>query len=127
MTLKAKLFFILVFWGGFLLPEITFGQLKAVPFEEIAALNKAAPKPMLVFIHTDWCNYCQGMKNTTFKNSDVIQLLSKNFYFMDLNAEEKRNIHFHQKVFRYKPTGNNTGINGQQHRDKRISRATRQQ
>jgi thioredoxin-related protein len=107
----VKLFPILFFLGYVLLPGITFGQLKAISFEEIATLQKVDPRPMVVFIHTDWCRYCQGMKYTTFKNDNVIKLLNNNFYFLDLNAEEKRDIRFHQKTFKYKPTGNNTGVN----------------
>lgn len=111
MKLKGKIFAILFLLGFVLLPRITFGQLKAVQFEDMAALQKAEPRPMVVFIHTDWCQYCQGMKNTTFKNENIIKLLNKNFYFLDLNAEEKRNIRFHQQTFKYKPKGNNTGVN----------------
>lgn len=111
MKLTLKLFAILVFLSYFLLPRISFGQLRVVPFEEVAILQKIDPRPMVVFIHTDWCRYCQGMKNTTFKNDNIIRLLNKNFYFLDLNAEEKRNIYFHQKTFKYKPKGNNTGVN----------------
>lgn len=111
MKLKVKLFSLLFFLGYVLLPQPTFGQLKAVLFEDIAALQKTNPRPVVVFIHTDWCRYCQGMKNTTFKNDNIVKLLNENFYFLDLNAEEKRNIRFHQKTFKYKPTGNNTGVN----------------
>ncbi len=51
------------------------------------------------------------MKNTTFKNPQVIQLLNKHYYFIDFNAEEKRNIFFNGTWFKYKPTGINTGVN----------------
>ena len=66
MKLQVKLFSVLFFLGYGLLPGITFGQLKIVPFEEIATLQQLEPRPMVIFIHTDWCRYCQGMKNTTF-------------------------------------------------------------
>ena len=111
MKFQVKLFSVLFFLGSGLLPGITFGQLKIVPFEEIATLQQVEPRPMVIFIHTDWCRYCQGMKNTTFKNDHVVKLLNENFYFLDLNAEEERNIRFHQNTFKYKPRGNNTGVN----------------
>ncbi len=50
------------------------------------------------------------MKNTTFQNSEVIQLLNQNFYFISLDIEEKRDIFFRKIIFRYKPTGNKTGV-----------------
>ena len=39
-----------------------------------------------------------------------MQLLNENFYFVKLNREEKKDIHFLGKKFIYKPTGTNTGI-----------------
>lgn len=50
------------------------------------------------------------MKTTTFKNQEIIQKLNSDFYFIDLNAEEKRDISFNNQVFKYEPTGNNVGI-----------------
>lgn len=106
-----KIWGVFFFLGYVLLPHNSYGQLKIIKFEEVADLQKKDPKPMVVFIHTDWCKYCQGMKNTTFKNARVIELLNRDFYFLNLNAEEKSNITFHRQTFKYKPTGNNTGVN----------------
>jgi thioredoxin-related protein len=50
------------------------------------------------------------MKETTFKNKKIIQLLNDNFYFVKLNGEEKKDITFLGKTFVYKPTGTNTGV-----------------
>jgi len=99
------LFFIVLF------PTKTFAQLKAYQFEEIDSLQKVENRKVMIFIHTDWCKYCQRTKSTTFKNDSIIEQINKQFYFIDLNAEEKRNIVFNNHVFKYKPTGINTGIN----------------
>lgn len=50
------------------------------------------------------------MENTTFTNDKVTTLLNNKYYFIDLNAEEKRDITIGGHVFRYKSSGNNTGI-----------------
>lgn len=50
------------------------------------------------------------MKNTTFKNQEVSEKLNSDFYFIDLNAEEKRAIAFNKHIFKYKPSGNNVGV-----------------
>ena len=50
------------------------------------------------------------MKTTTFKNQEIIQSLNSDFYFIDFNAEEKRDIFFGGKTFKYQPTGNNVGV-----------------
>lgn len=89
--------------------KILFAQIKTVQFEQIDSLQKAEKRPVIIFIHTDWCKYCQSMKNTTFKNDSIIKLLNDKFYFIDFNAEEKRKIIFDGQTFKYKPTGTNTG------------------
>lgn len=87
-----------------------FCQLKSIPFEAVDSLQQIQKRNIIVFIHTDWCQFCQRMKSTTFKNQEVIQKLNSDFYFIDLNAEEKRDILFNNKVFKYQPTGNNVGV-----------------
>lgn len=50
------------------------------------------------------------MKKTTFKNKEVIKTLNESFWFIELNAEEKRTIRFNGQSYSFKPTGNNIGI-----------------
>lgn len=88
-----------------------FCQLKSRKFEAIDGLQQIQKRRIIVFIHTDWCQFCQRMKSTTFKNQEIIQKLNSDFYFIDLNAEEKRDISFNNQVFKYQPSGNNVGIN----------------
>lgn len=87
-----------------------FCQLQSRSFEAIDSLQKMEKKKIIVFIHTDWCQYCQKMKVTTFKNPEIIQSLNSDFYFIAFNAEEKRDITFNKQTFKYKPTGNNVGV-----------------
>ena len=84
--------------------------LKVYTFSEVDSLSQQRPKPIAVFIYTDWCKICYGMKETTFKNKKVIELLNDHFYFITLNGEEKKDITFLGKTFVYKPTGTNTGV-----------------
>lgn len=104
----------LIFWWFctcvFLQAQSLFAQIKTVRFEQIESLQKIEKRNVVVFIHTDWCKYCQTMQNTTFKNDSIIYKLNTQFYFIDLNAEQKENIVFNGRTFKYKPTGTNTGI-----------------
>lgn len=93
-----------------LFPFTAFAQIQTQSFEQIDKLQQTQQKPMVVFVHTDWCRYCQTMKNTTFQNEEVVQLLNENFWFADLYAEEKNDIYFKGHTFSFKPTGRNTGI-----------------
>jgi thioredoxin-related protein len=92
------------------LPINSYGQLNKYQFEQIDSLQNREKRPVLVFIHTVWCKYCQAMQNTSFKNKDIESLLNKHFYLVELDAEEKKDIQFHGQIFRFKPTGNNTGV-----------------
>lgn len=100
---------ILVF-GCFLFPNEIHSQLKKNQFEDVENLQKNNSRNLVIFIHTDWCQYCKTMQNTTFRNEKVVEVLNKNFYFIELNAEEKRPIIFAGKIFNFKPTGKNIGI-----------------
>lgn len=106
-----KIFLIFIFYGSL----AAYSQqeslsLKVFTFSEVEKMNQEKPKPIVVFIYTDWCKICHGMKKTTLENKEVIQLLNKKFYFVKLNGEEKENITFLGKTFTYKPTGINTGV-----------------
>ena len=103
---KGFLILLIFFWA---IPS-SFAQLKTYSFEEVEMRIKENPKPVVVFIHTSWCKYCQMMKNSTFKNEDVIAILNKDFYFVSFDAESKESIHFNNHTFRFKPSGQDVGI-----------------
>lgn len=108
--MMKKCLSIIIVWVCILLQaQTSFAQLNTYQFEQIDSLQKIEKRKVVVFIHTEWCKYCQTMQNTTFKNDSIIKILNDKFYFIDCNAEEKRNIVFNNNAFKYKPTGINTG------------------
>jgi len=110
MIHPLKIFFLLIISSCYLIPCDLYSQLKQYQFEDIDSLQNIEQRNVFVFIHTDWCKYCQLMKNTTLKSRDVVDKLNKNYYFISHNGEEKRNITIDGKIFKYKPTGLNTGM-----------------
>ncbi|TDE55250.1 thioredoxin family protein [Flavobacterium sp. GT3P67] len=86
-----------------------FAQLHSASLEQIDSLQSVEKRKTIVFIQTDWCQFCHAMKNTTFKNEAIITELNTYFYFVDFNAEEKRTVVFNKTTFQFKPTGNNSG------------------
>lgn len=102
-----KLLVFIFFWG---ITSSAFSQLQKVSFEAIDSLQQIQKRKTIVFIHTDWCQFCHRMKQTTFKNQEIIQSLNSDFYFIEFNAEEKRDIAFNARIFKYQPTGNNVGV-----------------
>jgi thioredoxin-related protein len=107
-----KNFLIFFFFGCFAANAQTKKtELKIYTFSEAEKLHQQKPKPIVVFIYTDWCKFCFGMKNNTFKNEAVIPILNDKFYFLKLNAEQKEEILFLGRNFKYIPSGNKTGVN----------------
>lgn len=103
---KTALIFLLIVMA---IPS-SYAQLKTYTFQEAEQLVIENPKPIVVFTHTSWCNYCKMMENSTFKNPSVINELNENFYFISFDAESKKEITFNNHTFQFKPTGTNTGI-----------------
>ena len=105
--MKKSLYILLIFFWT--IPS-GFAQLKTYTFEEAEKLSQENSKPFVVFIHTSWCMYCKMMENSTFKNSEIINILNSKFYFIPLDAESKDDILFNNHQFQFIPKGQNTGI-----------------
>ncbi len=105
--MKKWVYIVLIFFWAI---QSGFAQLKTYSFEEAEKLCKENPKPFVVFVHTSWCNYCKMMENSTFKNLETVRLLNNDFYFISLDAESKRDIHFNNNTFKFQPKGQNSGI-----------------
>ncbi len=95
----------------FLLQGKSFGQLRIHSVDQIDSLQKMEQRIALVFINTDWCVYCENMKNTTFQNIELINLLNDHYWFISFDAEYKKSIVFNGNKYDYIPSGNNTGVN----------------
>lgn len=88
----------------------SFGQLQTYQFEQIDSLWQAEKRPLVVFLHTDWCRYCAAMQQKTLQNETVVDLLNKDFYFLPFDAESEDAITFRGHQFLFEPTGRGTGI-----------------
>ncbi len=97
-------------WIVILQSPPAFAQPDAFRFEQLDSLRQAERRPIVVLISTDWCRYCSRMKLTTLRDERVVQQLDEGFYFVSLNAEEKKAIRFHGHTFKYRPTGTGTGV-----------------
>lgn len=71
-----------------------------MPFEEITSIEMfdekkdkafADGKTMIVFFHTDTCPVCKHLRESTFKDEHVKQLLSQKYVALSVNISDKTN------------------------------------
>lgn len=74
------------------------------------SLRHAEARHLVFWVHTGWCRYCQAMQSTTFKDDNVRELLNRRFWFVMFDAEDPQDIRFNGQVFRFRPSGEGTGI-----------------
>lgn len=72
-------------------------------FEEAVALQAKQPRKILVDVYTDWCGWCKKMDKYTYTDTSVINNLKRNYYLVKFNAEQKEEVKFKDKVFKFKP------------------------
>lgn len=77
-------------------------QNKPVTFEDLKALQTIEPRFVVVLIRTVWCKYCHAMQNMMLKNTNASLLLRDKFYTVFLDAEEKKDIFFAGRTFKFK-------------------------
>ncbi len=62
-------------------------------FEDLNDSLSVEMKPIMVFIHADWCKFCLMQEQTTFKDSTIIKEL-ENYYCLKLNVNTEHPINF---------------------------------
>ncbi|MGL1886989.1 MAG: DUF255 domain-containing protein [Reichenbachiella sp.] len=82
-------------------------NVKWYTFEEAVALNKKEPKKIFIDIYTDWCGWCKKMDKATFNHPEIAKYLNDNYYPVKLNAEQREDIQFRDKTFKWVESGRN--------------------
>lgn len=84
-------------------------ELKWTNFEQLVELQRKEARPLMVFIHADWCKFCLMQENNTFTDKEIAQYLNENYYVLKLNGESQEAIRFLGREYRYKSSGAGTG------------------
>lgn len=88
------------------------GQIEWMSFEE--AVKKAredkekngqSTKKILIDVYTDWCGWCKKMDKATFQHASIAPYVNEHFYAVKLNAEQKEDIQFDGKTFKFVASG----------------------
>jgi thioredoxin-related protein len=81
-------------------------EINWLSLEEAVALQKKAPKKIMMDVYTSWCGPCKMLDRNTFHNADVVNYVNKNYYAVKFNAEGNEVVTFKGNTFsnpNYKP------------------------
>ena len=86
--------------------------LKWYTWEEAVALQKIAPKKVMVDMYTDWCGWCKRMDASTFSDPAITAYIQDNFYPVKFDAEQKGDVAFNGNTFKFiaPPQGGARGV-----------------
>ena len=70
---------------------------------EIVAKDNS--KKVFVDVYTDWCGWCKRMDKDTFNNPEVAQYMNDTFLMVKLDGEDRDNIEYKGRTFKYVPGG----------------------
>ncbi len=74
-------------------------------FKDAVEMSKKEPRKIMVDVYTDWCGYCKVMDKNTFSNGYVAEYLNTSYYPVKFNAEQKEEILFNEKTYKFVAQG----------------------
>ncbi|MEM7571651.1 MAG: thioredoxin family protein [Bacteroidota bacterium] len=84
-------------------------QLNWTSFEHLNDSLRQEARPLLIFIHADWCAYCKRQESEVFAGPAVVQKLNTDYYCLKLDAEGREALRFMGRSYQFISTGYETG------------------
>jgi len=69
-----------------------------------------AEKLVLVDFYTDWCGWCKRMDRTTYRDSLVLDYLSRRYVPVKIDAESKSTTQYNGEAFTYRDIAGGFGV-----------------
>lgn len=105
-----KIAFLLPLLFLLVVDEPAYGQHNNLAFKNLEADINETPKPILLYIYTNWCVYCKMQQEQMKKDTALQGLLKNKFYHISFDAESKETIIFTRQTYQYKPNGLENGV-----------------
>jgi len=86
-------------------PLVTFCQgsyengIAWVSLEKAKLLAKEHNQKILIFFYKDNCQYCEKMKKETLSDNNVINIINRNFFPVQINSRTKDTIYYNNKAY----------------------------
>jgi thioredoxin-related protein len=74
-------------------------EIKWVTFNEAMALQKKAPKKIMMDVYTNWCGPCKMLDKNTFQNKDVVDYVNKHYYAVKFNGEGNQEVKYKDNTY----------------------------
>jgi thioredoxin-related protein len=71
-----------------------------ITLNEALALQKTAPKKIIMDVYTNWCGPCKMLDKNTFQNNDVAAFINKKYYAVKFNGEGNDSIFYKKNSFK---------------------------
>lgn len=81
------------------------GKIQWYSIEEAVKLNEKNPKKFFIDVYTDWCGWCKVMDQRTFSHPVIAGLITKYYYPVKLDAEQKQDIVLGDKTYKFVAQG----------------------
>ena len=110
VVLSLLIITVLIVSFGFIFKPKQADQQAAIQWltiEEAAALAAKDGKKIVVDVYTDWCGWCKKMDKATYENAMIVEMMSKDFHAVKLNAEQKGDISLKGQTFKFVANGRN--------------------
>jgi thioredoxin-related protein len=76
-----------------------------ISWGEMVEKSKKEQRKVVVDVYTDWCGWCKRMDATTFQQAQIAKYVNKNYYAVKFNAEDKQDIDFKGRTFKFVKNG----------------------
>lgn len=70
-------------------------------WDEALKLHKEEKKKIFVDVYTNWCGWCKKMDAATFQKEHIAEYINENYYAVKFNAEQKEDIIFRGKTYKF--------------------------
>lgn len=71
-------------------------------YEDALKESAKEAKPIFLIGHTTWCGYCKKLKRTTLTETEVVEILNKNYIVLSVDMEKDNGPELRKK---YEITG----------------------
>lgn len=67
-------------------------EIRWYPYREGMAAGRNEGKKIFLHFYADWCTYCEKMAREAFRDTEVVEYLSRNFISIRINTERQKQI-----------------------------------